>query len=280
MTRDRISNSLFVTACTPLVVVGAILAYFVFAWPLSSVAEVPPRPPVIAHAGGSVAGAHLTNSLEALNANYDRGLRWFELDFLWTRSGELVAFHDWDRTYLRLFDRNDGPPGTAREFSDLKMLGGLTPLTLESLSTWMLEHPDAYVVTDIKENNIAGLEVMRKVMPELLDRLVPQIFRPDEHEAAKSLGFDRIIYSLYRSWINPILILWFVRRADLFAVTIRKTRIGWFNIGQRINRLGTPVYAHTVNDRDEVEALAEQGATGVYSDSLRPADIAAVLATD
>jgi len=273
--KSRVRCFLSVALVTTLGVAGTILAYLAFAWPLSRVAAVPARPLVIAHAGGAVAGVRLTNSLEALNANYELGLRVFELDFSWTRSGELVAIHDWDHTFTRLFDGSDGPPRTAREFSGMQMRGGLTPLTLESLQAWLLERKDAYVVTDIKANNIAGLELISKAMPELVDRLIPQIYGPEEYDAVVSLGFARIIYTLYRSRMNPVKILRFVKRADLFAVTVPKARIAAFSIGWRINRLGKAVYAHTVNTTDEAQALAGQGATGFYSDSLRPPEVPA-----
>src|SRR5210317_451008 len=55
-------------------------------------------PPVfIAHAGGSLNGQKYTNSLEALNLNYQKGHRFFEVDFSWTSDEGLVAIHDWGK---------------------------------------------------------------------------------------------------------------------------------------------------------------------------------------
>ncbi|MDR1388703.1 MAG: hypothetical protein LBJ31_01825 [Treponema sp.] len=56
---------------------------------------------LIAHAGGALFGAGgetltYTNSLEAVEQNYMRGHRVFEIDFSLTKDGKLAAVHDWD----------------------------------------------------------------------------------------------------------------------------------------------------------------------------------------
>jgi glycerophosphoryl diester phosphodiesterase len=56
---------------------------------------------LIAHAGGTLFdrdGAMLTytNSKEAIEQNYRRGHRVFEIDFSLTRDGYLAAVHDWE----------------------------------------------------------------------------------------------------------------------------------------------------------------------------------------
>ena len=53
--------------------------------------------PRIAHAGGQFNGATYTNSLEALDQNYEAGFRAFEIDLSFTSDGELVCLHDWGR---------------------------------------------------------------------------------------------------------------------------------------------------------------------------------------
>jgi arylsulfatase A-like enzyme len=53
-------------------------------------------PAFVAHAGGGIKGRSYTNSLEALDENYRRGFRFFELDFNWTSDNQLVCIHDWE----------------------------------------------------------------------------------------------------------------------------------------------------------------------------------------
>jgi len=69
----------------------------------------------IAHAGGEYRGIAYSNSLEALNANYARGLRLFEMDLSWTSDEQLAAIHDWHRYTGR--SRNWFGPPTLEEFA-------------------------------------------------------------------------------------------------------------------------------------------------------------------
>ncbi|HEY1907409.1 MAG TPA: hypothetical protein VGG91_15285, partial [Myxococcaceae bacterium] len=57
----------------------------------------PPAPPRIAHGAGALEGRPTPNSLEALERNHARGVRWFEVDFLPDASGAWWAVHDWEQ---------------------------------------------------------------------------------------------------------------------------------------------------------------------------------------
>ncbi|HIL62954.1 MAG TPA: hypothetical protein EYG42_05830, partial [Porticoccaceae bacterium] len=47
--------------------------------------------PRIAHAGGQIGNTTYTNSIDALNVNYDIGFRIFEMDFSFTSDQQLVC---------------------------------------------------------------------------------------------------------------------------------------------------------------------------------------------
>ena len=64
--------------------------------------------PYIAHAGGAINGHRYTNSLEALEENKRKGHILFEIDLEWTEDKGLVAIHDWDFTFVRLFNMEKG----------------------------------------------------------------------------------------------------------------------------------------------------------------------------
>lgn len=48
----------------------------------------------IAHAGGQIGATTYTNSIEALDANYEKGFRAFEIDFSWTSDHQLVCLQE------------------------------------------------------------------------------------------------------------------------------------------------------------------------------------------
>jgi glycerophosphoryl diester phosphodiesterase len=69
--------------------------------------------------------------LEALNENYGKGFRFFEIDFSWTSDGKLVAIHDWQGALSGMYIVSEGMGiPTEAEFVNLKMKAGLTQLSL------------------------------------------------------------------------------------------------------------------------------------------------------
>ena len=61
---------------------------------------------------------------------------------------------------------------------------------------WLRAHPDAVLITDFKRRNVEGLAA---IAPDLRARILPQIYSPDELAPVRRLGFDRVIFTAYRS---------------------------------------------------------------------------------
>jgi len=101
----------------------------------------------IAHAGGMIAGKIYTNSLEALNLNYDKGLRLFELDIMETSDGKFVAAHGWD-DWRDMTGYEGSLPVTHQEFLQHKIYDIYTPMDMTAINEWFGQHPDAILVTD------------------------------------------------------------------------------------------------------------------------------------
>ena len=117
------------------------------------VSVVPPetiaadRDRFIAHAGGAVDGHIYTNSLEALDTNYRKGFRRFELDIRKSSDGIYVACHEWDEWKRRTGYTGTLPP-SAEMFRRYRIDGRFTPLTMPQINRWFASHPDAVLVTD------------------------------------------------------------------------------------------------------------------------------------
>lgn len=101
----------------------------------------------IAHASGMIDNYKYTNCLEALELNYKKGFRLFELDILKTRDGKYVAAHDWEK-WKKITNYPDSVPTTYDEFIKYKIYGKYTPLDIEKINNWFKNHPDAILVTD------------------------------------------------------------------------------------------------------------------------------------
>ncbi|MEM8506678.1 MAG: hypothetical protein AAF717_02560 [Bacteroidota bacterium] len=101
----------------------------------------------IAHAGGEIDGVASTNSLEALNENYRKGFRLFELDIITTSDNTFVAAHDW-KMWARFTDYEGSLPPTHEAFLKRKIYGSYTTLDMEGINAWFESHPDARLITD------------------------------------------------------------------------------------------------------------------------------------
>jgi hypothetical protein len=101
----------------------------------------------IAHGGGIIEGNTYTNSLEALNANYLKGFKLFELDFNKTSDSIYVAVHDWEH-WAKIVNYDGVLPVTHDEFLHYKIYGKYTPLDIKKVNEWFSNHDDAILVTD------------------------------------------------------------------------------------------------------------------------------------
>lgn len=101
----------------------------------------------IAHAGGMIDGNIYTNTLEALELNYKRGFRLFELDIRKTSDEKYVAVHYWNQ-WASFTGFKGETPVTHDEFIKHKILGSYTPLDMNRINAWFAEHKDAVLVTD------------------------------------------------------------------------------------------------------------------------------------
>ena len=240
------------------------------AWELAALPSLPApadsaAPVHIAHAGGSLRGMTYTNSLDALEENFARGTRWFEIDFLGAADGELWAVHDWHEAHDRLGIPLDGN-GRGLPHQQSASAPYRVP-SLEEILAWLAAHPEARMITDTKGDNLTVLGRLAAAPPELRARIHPQIYLIGEYAQARAAGFGAPIFTTYRSQYPWWILRPFVRGHPLLAVTV--------TLAETQNACaalcGTvPLLTHTVNDRSQEEALLRAGIAGVYTDELLP----------
>ncbi len=144
----------------------------------------------IAHAGGRIDGHMYTNSLEALNAGYQKGFRLFELDILKTSDNHYVAAHDWKMWQQMTGFKGELPPNKS-EFKEYQLLHKYTPLDLDDINNWFQSHTDAILVTDkINEPMNFSNEF---IYP---DRLMMEIFTLEALKEAAELNIKSAIPNL------------------------------------------------------------------------------------
>ncbi len=194
-------------------------------------AYTPSSGTLVAHAGGGLTEAFYTNSRSALDQSAQYGFELIEIDFRQREDGRLALWHE-------------GHPE-----SDMR---------LEDLVIWLQDHPSIRIITDIKTDNLAGLQQIRTAAGELQDRFIVQIYDPSQYDAVRLLGFEDMILTIYlmsehdTSWVAP------ANALDLMAVTMPADRR---ELAQAVDHF---VFLHTVNEPLD--------GFGLYTDCLIPAD--------
>ncbi|KAA3645925.1 MAG: amidohydrolase [Proteobacteria bacterium] len=207
--------------------------------------------------------------MEALDYTYDRGFELFEIDFIWTSDNHLVCLHDWDRTPKWLLNYHDEKPLSLDEFNQLKNDEfDLTPCNIDRLNQWLKSHPNTYIVTDIKHDNIKGLTLISQQIDDYKNRIIPQIYQPEEYQPSRDLGYRHNIWTLYRFQGDQDAVLKHAAEMDLFAITMPKTRAEK-GLAIALKPLNIPTYVHTINKLDEAKNYQNTyGLTSVYTDVL------------
>lgn len=239
----------------------------------------------IIHAGGFVEGSDgqmldYTNSLEALNNCYDSGNRICEFDFMITSDDGIVCAHGDDNevTWAHGIENagwKDNPP-TFSTFMASQFAGCLTTMSLDDLASFMKQHGDFYVVTDVKDDNIIVCREIRERYPELLNNFIIQIYHQDEYEKIRDLGFTYIIYTLYRATdveLLPESLTEFAHHANPVGICF------WADFPEQypesfeaLKETGLPLLVHTVNDKEEMKKFFDIGISAIYTDVVNKED--------
>ncbi|WP_154224224.1 glycerophosphodiester phosphodiesterase family protein [Marinicella rhabdoformis] len=227
------------------------------------------HPPInrVAHAGGGLENKRYTNTLEALDENYKRGFRLFELDLSWTSDNHLVCLHDWKSTAKRLLKLESGKPLTLTSFHQrAKEVYQWTPCDLSSLNNWLTKHPEAYIVTDIKGRIEKGHQLIADTLPKKLNQIIPQFTQKDHYNKIKDQGFSKMIWTLFSYNGTPKTLADDRRHMKLFAITMPKSKA---DAGWALTTGDTPTYVHTINDPKVAKHYTQNlGISSVYTDFL------------
>jgi glycerophosphoryl diester phosphodiesterase len=221
-------------------------------------------PKLIAHAGGAIDNVFVPNCLEALEHNYNIGFRAFELDIEWTSDHELVVLHDWD---VNISGIQKERMCSLKEFLARKRSDGRTQLTFADLAEWLRKRSDSILITDVKRWNVAALQKIRSLYPDLIARIIPQIFRFYEFKQVQQLGYKHIIFTNYGAGYPDALLFDFLSRADLTALTMPDGQVS-SALTRHVKALGIPLYVHTIND--PLYESKNPDVFGVYTDFLKP----------
>ncbi|MBR2766414.1 MAG: hypothetical protein IKE03_10605 [Blautia sp.] len=239
--------------------------------------------PFIAHAGGGSIvrneeglweTVEYVNSLETLCASYRNGFRAIETDLLLSSDSIFCAIHNW---------KTLGGIRTADDFLQMPTPDGGTPLLLEDVLRLVNMNRDLILVLDIKsyEWTMTELEANYHTIVDmameiggeaLVNRIVPQLYHPEEYEIVKSVyPWKALIFSLYREkeLTDDEVLAVIADKPDIRIVTCKTNRMTE-ELARGVHALGRQLFVYTVNDIDGLYKWINKGVDGFYTDLMTP----------
>ncbi|MDD3049249.1 MAG: glycerophosphodiester phosphodiesterase family protein [Bacilli bacterium] len=239
---------------------------------------------VITHALGGIDGKTYTNSIDALDDNYQKGKRVFEADFNYTSDGKIILTHDFQETEDNLIDFPDGYVPTYEEFMNNRIYYKYHPSDAQQLLTYMNEHYDMYLVTDVKYEDpttitsiLSELVNMAKEanMESVLDRFIIQFYSEQNYYDIQSVyPFKNYIYSLYAEANKDFEAVKNFCLANKVPVVLMKS--SWVKDETTLNVFNEnniKVYVYTLNNLTNIFNRKSQGVYGFVSDYAYNKDI-------
>src|SRR3989339_95571 len=226
----------------------------------------------VAHAGGAIDDRTYTNSLKAIDRNFKDGFLYFEIDFSFTSDNHLVCVHDFEGYYQKAKIVGNKMPPSLKEFNEvLDDSSDLKSVSFDDLVQWLENNLSATLITDVKGDNIQALKLISERMQDYENRVIPQIYEPENYSVVKKLGYNRVIWTLYRykGTKNDIL-KWVNEFKGPFAVTM-PPNLAKTDLPKLLAEMNIPTYVHTVNTEIEAEQfMGSYGISEIYTDNLLP----------
>ena len=251
-----------------------------------SATEILANEQLIAHGMGAIGGLTIPNCLEGFLAQYEAGIRVFEVDLRLTRDAKVVLRHDWWSTWQEGIDWVHIP--TREKFVSEKIKGEYTPLSFRDLLLLMEEYPDICVITDSKftDSDIFSIQFDAMLadahelgLTYLFDRIVVQVYDGNMRTGLNNIyPFPHYIYTLYQDTTFKGTTDSFREKAAYCAQRgiegITMDEYWWKpSFAVIAEEYGIEVYVHTVNDAEKAKKYLNDGVSGIYTDSIKPADI-------
>ncbi len=247
---------------------------------------------IIAHSGGGISGYTYANCLEGWKAAYDRGVRVYDADVNETRDGVPVLRHEWtDNLETTDVAMNDSEISidingvhhkieekipSYEEFMREKVYSKYTPMDLDSVISFMMEHADVFVSVDTKTS-----EALKKVVDyfcatdheELLKRVITNTYTFDGYfEIMNIYPFENVVMRQHYWCLND----WqemadFCTEHGIPVVNVSASLYGDEGI-QVLKQENLYVYYAVIDYISDMNVMKNSGGDGIVSNWLSEED--------
>ena len=220
----------------------------------------------IAHGAGRIDGKTYTNSLEAMNDNYKKGFKLFELDIIKTSDDFFVAAHDWKLWAKQTQYKGELPPNRDT-FLKLKIYNKYMPMDMDVINAWFKLHHDAILVTD-------KVNLPKEFSMKFIDknRLMMELFTWDAVKEGlnlkikSSMPTGRLLFSIHGDKVQ------FLKKLKITDIATSHRLINHHKkLMKQIVRAGIKFYAFHLNSKDNkdekhIVCAEHQFFYGIYAD--------------
>ena len=233
---------------------------------------------LVAHAFGGKGSKTYTNALEAFEYNYELGHRVFEVDFDLTDDGVCICSHDEDYWRYITDNENSGVEYTYENFKNTPLFTDYTPMDYKDVIDLLIKYPDIYIITDTKYADELSVyrqfsqivDYAKEKDPEVLDRLIPQIYTEDMLGYVMNVHeFKSIDFTLYQIQWDKEEIAKFCGRSGVRFLTVSDELIEDDMI-DLWKSMGIKIAVHTVDEEDRANELLDKGVDMIYTNYLEP----------
>ncbi len=228
---------------------------------------------VVAHACGEmeVSGVKKTylNVVEAVDHYYAHGTRMFEVDFAFSKEGELVGTHKYE--YLKGYGNSRRIPFD--EYENTLICGQFHGMTSERLFELVKKYPDARFIIDTKEEdhlalyskliddaNAAGVDISKSVLPFIFSKSMIQGLE-------EKYDFEEYMFTNYKAHHSTDELVEIVENnPKIKYLHMFFTDFGFVEINE-FNKRGIRVFAH-MDHSTPFGLPLNYGCTGIFSDDI------------
>jgi glycerophosphoryl diester phosphodiesterase len=228
---------------------------------------------IIAHGlGGLTNGSKKiarSDTQEAFQENYAKGIQVFEADFRETVDGKYIVSHSPGTSNILPYKKSISEI-TEAEFLSGKLEGKFTLLSMQNVLELLKEYPDIVVITDPKIPNEKFYETLAKNIelfdPKLYARIIPQVYSLETIEWASKYPFQEFIFTLYKTNLNDQQIIEVLKEnPKIKGIAMPITRYS-DELLKEAKKLDRHVFLHTLNDSKVIDDYRQKGITGIYTD--------------
>jgi hypothetical protein len=156
---------------------------------------------IICHAGGKIWNSCYTNSLEAINKNYNEIIEksscvLIEIDCCKISDGYIIAHDNCEKNLYKYDKKFDDIK--MDEYKLLKIHGVFTPMTFEILNDFLNKNNNVYFIIDSKEDlNDFFIDYVKNIMHKNDEKLIFQVYNENDIKLIEKYKF-KILYALWK----------------------------------------------------------------------------------